>query len=36
MIYTHVLQRGGLAVRSPLDERPSTPESQELHPRRLR
>jgi integron integrase len=36
MIYTHVLQKGGMAVRSPLDERPSTPESQGLHPRRLR
>jgi site-specific recombinase XerD len=30
MIYTHVLSRGGLAVRSPLDERPQqalTPQS---------
>jgi len=25
MIYTHVLQRGGLAVRSPLDDAPSSP-----------
>jgi len=36
MIYTHILQRGGLAVRSPLDETPSGPESPGLHARRLR